>query len=184
MTSTMPQHDTDELARLIRDVALVRGEVTLSSGATSDHYFDLRRISLHPRGFPLIGHALLHEARDWEFDAVAGLVLGAVPLALAAMAAAEDLGRELPAAAIRKEAKSHGLGKRVEGADLAGRRVLVVEDTSTTGASTLAAVEAVRDAGATVAGVVLLVDRGGAQAVAAARIPVRRVFDAADLLDQ
>ncbi|MEU1300226.1 orotate phosphoribosyltransferase [Streptomyces shenzhenensis] len=181
MTSTA-LHDTTELARLIRDRAIVRGQVTLSSGATSDHYFDLRRVSLHPRGFTLIGHAIRHEARVWHYDAVAGLVLGAVPVALATMAAARDLGQELPAAAIRKEAKQHGLGKRIEGTDLTGKRVLLVEDTSTTGASTLDAIAAVQAERAEVVGVVLLVDRGGADPVAATGIPVRSVFTAADLL--
>jgi orotate phosphoribosyltransferase len=182
MTSLAP-HDTSELAGLIRDLAIVRGEVTLSSGAVSDHYFDLRRVSLHPHGFELIGPAVLYEARSWRCDAVAGLVLGAVPLALATMTAAHHAGWELPAAAIRKEAKQHGLGKQIEGTDLTGKHVLVVEDTSTTGSSTLTAIEALQDEGATVAGVVLLVDRGGAQAIAATGVPVRSVFTAAELLD-
>ncbi|MEW2289263.1 orotate phosphoribosyltransferase [Streptomyces sp. NPDC047841] len=164
-------------------MAIVKGEVTLSSGAVSDHYFDLRRVSLHPRGFDLIGPAVLHETRSWRYEAVAGLVLGAVPLALATMAAAHQAGRELPAAAIRKEAKRHGLAKRIEGADLTGKHVLVVEDTSTTGSSTLTAIEAVEAEGATVAGVVLLVDRGGARTVAATGVPVRSVFTAAELLE-
>ncbi|MET8563831.1 orotate phosphoribosyltransferase [Streptomyces flaveolus] len=182
MTRT-PLHDPVELSHLIQDLAIVKGRITLSSGAVSDHYFDLRNISFHPRGFPLVGHAVLHTSDLWQYDAVAGLVLGAVPLALATMSAAHDLGHELPAAAIRKEAKRHGLGKRVEGADLQGKRVLVVEDTSTTGASTLDAVAAVQDEGATVVGVVLLVDRGGADRISAAGTPVRSVFTAAELLN-
>ncbi|MGQ4514772.1 orotate phosphoribosyltransferase [Streptomyces sp. DW26H14] len=178
-----PSYARVELAGLIRELAVVRGQVTLSSGATSDHYFDLRRVSLHPRGFELVGQAIWEEARDWQYDAVAGLVLGAVPLAIATMSAAQTLGRHVPAAAIRKESKKHGLGKRVEGADLSGKRVLIVEDTSTTGASTLEAIKAVHDEDdANVAGVVLLVDRGGADPVAAAGVPVRSVFTASELL--
>ncbi|GGU18183.1 hypothetical protein GCM10010289_44790 [Streptomyces violascens] len=98
------------------------------------------------------------------------------------MAAAHKNGRPLPAVAIRKEAKKHGLGRRTEGVDLAGRRVLLVEDTSTTGGSLLTAVEAARAEGAEVAGVVLLVDRGGSRAIAEAGLPVRSVFTADDLL--
>lgn len=177
-----PSCDRDELADLIAEIALVRGQVTLSSGATSDHYFDLRCVSLHPRGFELVGQVIWEETRDWQYDAVAGLVLGAVPLALATMSAAQTSGQHLPAAAIRKESKKHGLGKRVEGADLRDKQVLIVEDTSTTGASTLDAIKAVQDEGANVAGVVLLVDRGGADPIAAAGVPVRSVFTASELL--
>ncbi|TRV78504.1 orotate phosphoribosyltransferase [Streptomyces sp. 130] len=114
--------------------------------------------------------------------AVAGPVLGAVPLALAAMSAAQTAGRHLPAAAIRKESKKHGLGKRVEGVDLSGKQVLLVEDTSTTGSSTLVAIKAVHDQSADVAGVLLLVDRGGAGPITAAGVPVRSVFTGSELL--
>ena len=179
----LPAHDQAELADLVRELAVVRGRVTLSSGAISDHYFDLRRVSFHPRGFRLIGHAILRAAASWDFDAVAGPALGAVPLALAAMSAAGENGRDLPSAAVRKEPKRHGLGKRCEGADLKDRRVLVVEDTSTTGASTLDVLDAAEREGVQVVGVVLLVDRGGAAAVAAANVPVRSVFTAAELLE-
>ncbi|MFE9581504.1 orotate phosphoribosyltransferase [Nocardia sp. NPDC006044] len=171
-----------ELAELIRDQALVRGRFTLASGATSDHYFDLRRISLHPRGAQLIGDAIIDYAGEWVYDAVAGLALGAVPVALAAMTAARDRGRQVPALIIRKEPKQHGLRRRIEGGDVRDKRILIVEDTSTTGDSTLIAVDAVREAGGTVAGVLLLVDRGGAEAISAAGIAVRSVFSAADLL--
>ncbi|MFC9437053.1 orotate phosphoribosyltransferase [Nocardia sp. NPDC057030] len=171
-----------ELAELIRANAVVRGRFTLASGATSDHYFDLRRISLHPRGSQLIGDAIIDHTRDWGYDAVAGLALGAVPVAIAAMTAARDRGRQLPALIIRKEPKRHGLRRRIEGGDIRDTRVLIVEDTSTTGDSTLIAVDAVREEGGTVVGVLLLVDRGGAEAIGAAGIVVRSVFTAADLL--
>ncbi|MFI8939980.1 orotate phosphoribosyltransferase [Streptomyces syringium] len=179
MTTTV---DNTELNRLIRELALVQGEITLASGKKSDHYFDLRRVSLDPRGHELIGDAVLAHTQDWEYDCVAGLVLGAVPIAVAVMAAAHKNGRSLPAVAIRKEAKKHGMGRRTEGVELAGRRVLLVEDTSTTGGSLLTAVEAARVEGAEVAGVVLLVDRGGSRAIAEAGLPVRSVFTAADLI--
>lgn len=156
--------DRDALLDQIKNKAVVHGKVTLSSGKEADYYVDLRRVTLDGRAAPLVGRVLLDLTRDWEYDAVGGLTMGADPVALAMLHAAAAEGRELDAFVVRKEGKAHGLQRRIEGPDVAGRRVLAVEDTSTTGGSVLTAVEALREAGAEVVGVVVIVDRAtGAQ---------------------
>ncbi|HEY9475833.1 MAG TPA: orotate phosphoribosyltransferase, partial [Mycobacteriales bacterium] len=157
--------DREALRALITDLAVVRGRVTLSSGAQADYYIDLRRITLHHQAAPLVGRVMLDLTRDWQFDAAGGLTLGADPIAAAMMHAAVDRGRDLDAFVVRKTGKAHGLQRRIEGPDVTGRRVVAVEDTSTTGASVLAAVEALREAGADVVGVALVVDRGAGDAL-------------------
>ncbi|MBQ0848071.1 orotate phosphoribosyltransferase [Streptomyces sp. NPDC057621] len=148
-----------ELLQQIKDKAVVHGKVTLSSGIEADYYVDLRRVTLDGEAAPLVGQVLLDLTADLDFDAVGGLTMGADPVAGALLHAAHARGRRVDAFVVRKEAKAHGLQRRVEGPDIAGRRVLVVEDTSTTGGSPLAAVEAVREAGAEVVGVATIVDR-------------------------
>ncbi|MCX4235754.1 orotate phosphoribosyltransferase [Streptomyces sp. NPDC020707] len=148
-----------ELLQQIKDKAVVHGKVTLSSGIEADYYVDLRRITLDGEAAPLVGQVLLDLTADLDFDAVGGLTMGADPVAASLLHAAHARGRRVDAFVVRKEAKAHGLQRRVEGPDIAGRRVLVVEDTSTTGGSPLAAVEAVREAGAEVVGVATIVDR-------------------------
>ncbi|MFS8199155.1 orotate phosphoribosyltransferase (plasmid) [Streptomyces sp. CWNU-52B] len=148
-----------ELLQQIKDKAVVHGKVTLSSGIEADYYVDLRRVTLDGAAAPLVGQVLLDLTADLDFDAVGGLTMGADPVATALLHAAAARGRHLDAFVVRKEAKAHGLQRRVEGPEIAGRRVLVVEDTSTTGGSPLAAVEAVREAGAEVVGVATIVDR-------------------------
>jgi orotate phosphoribosyltransferase len=166
--------------------AVVHGEVVLSSGRTADWYIDLRRIGLDGAAAPLVGRAMLELVRDVEFDAVGGLTLGADPVAAAmlhAAAADPDLvgGRRINAFVVRKSAKTHGLQQRIEGPSIAGRRVLVVEDTSTTGGSPLTAVEAAREAGAEVAAVAVIVERGAEPAITAAGLPYLAVFSVGDL---
>jgi orotate phosphoribosyltransferase len=148
-----------ELLELIRSLAIVHGRVTLSSGKEADHYVDLRRITLSAKAAPLVGAVMLDLASGIDYDSVGGLTMGADPVALAMLHAAHGAGRELDACVVRKEGKSHGLQRRVEGPDVAGRRVLAVEDTSTTGGSVLTAVEGLREAGAIVAAVAVIVDR-------------------------
>ncbi|MGC5565067.1 orotate phosphoribosyltransferase [Streptomyces sp. FR-108] len=155
----MPSDTRGELLRQIKDKAVVHGRVTLSSGIEADYYVDLRRITLDGEAAPLVGQVLLDLTADLDFDAVGGLTMGADPVAASLLHAAHARGRRVDAFVVRKEAKAHGLQRRVEGPDIAGRRVLVVEDTSTTGGSPLAAVEAVREAGAEVVGVATIVDR-------------------------
>jgi orotate phosphoribosyltransferase len=167
-----------DLLELMTTLALVRGRVTLSSGRVADWYLDLRRITLHHQGAPLAGRLLRELTADWEYDAVGGLTLGADPVAAAMLHAP---GRPLDAFVVRKEAKAHGMQRRVEGPDVAGRRVLAVEDTSTTGSSVLTAVEALREAGATVAGVAVILDRGAGPAVAEAGLPYRALYSMAEI---
>jgi orotate phosphoribosyltransferase len=172
--------ERDDLHKFITDLGVVRGRVTLSSGRQSDWYVDLRRVTLHHAAAPLVGQVLLDLTADWEYDAVGGLTLGADPVALAMLHSA-PIGRRLDAFVVRKAEKVHGLQRRIEGPDVGGRRVLAVEDTSTTGASVLTAVEALRQAGAEVVGVAVIVDRGAAEAVRAAGLPYRAAYTLADL---
>jgi orotate phosphoribosyltransferase len=149
----------EDLLAHITNKAVIRGKVTLSSGREADYYVDLRRITLDAAASPLVGRVMLDLTADLEFDAVGGLTLGADPVAVAMLHAAAARGRTLDAFVVRKEGKRHGLQRRIEGPDVAGRRVLAVEDTSTTGGSVLTAVEALRAAGAQVIAVAVIVDR-------------------------
>jgi orotate phosphoribosyltransferase len=170
--------DRDELLALITKLAVVHGKVVLSSGKEADYYVDLRRVTLHHRAAPLVGRVMRELTADWGYDAVGGLTLGADPVATAMLHAPGD---PLDAFVVRKSEKQHGLQRRIEGPDVTGRRVLAVEDTSTTGGSVLTAVEALREAGADVAGVAVIVDRGAGAAVEAAGLPYRAAYSLADL---
>ncbi|MQY14185.1 Orotate phosphoribosyltransferase [Streptomyces sp. RB5] len=172
------------LLQQIKDKAVVHGKVTLSSGKEADYYVDLRRITLDGQASPLVGQVLLDLTEDLEFDAVGGLTLGADPVATAMLHAAAARGRTLDAFVVRKAAKAHGMQRRVEGPEIKGRRVLVVEDTSTTGDSPLTAVEAVREAGAEVVAVATIVDRatGAAEKIEqGAGVPYRFAYGVAEL---
>lgn len=150
------------LAELVKELAVVHGRVTLSSGKEADYYVDLRRATLHHEASPLIGELLRELTADWDYAHVGGLTLGADPVATAVMHAGEGVD----AFVVRKEAKKHGMQRRIEGPDIEGKRVLVVEDTTTTGNSPLTAVAAAREAGAEVVGVATVVDRAtGAKGV-------------------
>lgn len=175
--------DRTRLLGLITSIAVVRGRVTLSSGAEADYYVDLRRITLHHEASPLVGRVMLDLVADWEPEAVGGLTLGADPVATAVLHASVAAGGRVDAFVVRKAGKAHGLQRRIEGPDIAGRRVVAVEDTSTTGGSVLTAVEALREAGAHIVGVAVIVDRGtGArEAVEAAGLSYRSAFDLGDL---
>lgn len=184
MTSTPLQR----LADLVNSHAVVHGKVTLSSGREADYYVDMRRVTLHHEAAPLIGHLLLDRLEEegmgvGEIDAVGGLTMGADPVVCAVQHAAASRGLDLDAFLVRKEAKGHGMKRQVEGPDVAGRRVVIVEDTSTTGGSALTAVAAAREAGATVVGVASVVDRdtGAREAVQGVELPYLWVLSAADL---
>jgi orotate phosphoribosyltransferase len=171
---------TARLAALVRELAVRRGTLTLASGPTAANNVDARVPTLHHEAGPLIGLLLQQLTADWQFDAVGGLTLGADPVALAMLHAP---GRPLDAFVVRKAAKDHGTGKRVEGPSVSGRRVLAVEDTSTTGGSVLQAVDALTEAGATVVGVATVIDRatGAAEAIEARGLPYRYLLGLADL---
>ena len=168
------------LAELVKELAVVHGKVTLSSGKEADYYVDLRRATLHHEASPLIGELLRELTSDLEFDAVGGLTLGADPVATAVMHAA---GRPVDAFVVRKEAKKHGMQRRIEGPSIAGKKVLVVEDTTTTGNSPLTAVEACRAEGAEVVAVATVVDRatGAEQVLADASLEYRYLLGLDDL---
>lgn len=182
-TTTDLAADREALRDLIARIAVVHGRVTLSSGREADYYVDLRRITLHHQAAPLVGRVMNAVVEGWDFEAVGGLTLGADPVAAAMLHAASAAGRALDAFVVRKEGKAHGLQRRIEGPDVVGRRVVAVEDTSTTGGSVLTAVEALREGGANVVGVAVIVDRGtGAkEAVEAAGLEYRYAFSLADL---
>jgi orotate phosphoribosyltransferase len=173
--------DRAELLAAIKAKAVVRGDFVLSSGQHADWYVDLRRILLDGRLAPLAGRVMLDLTEDLAYDAVGGLTMGADPVATAMLHAAADRGTPVDAFVVRKKEKEHGTQRRIEGPDVAGRRVLAVEDTSTTGASPLAAVEALREAGAEVVAVAVLVDRGARQNVTRRGLAYRAAYDLADL---
>jgi orotate phosphoribosyltransferase len=173
--------DRAELLAAIKAKAVVRGDFVLSSGQHADWYVDLRRILLDGRLAPLAGRVMLDLTADLAYDAVGGLTMGADPVATAMMHAAAGRGTPVDAFVVRKKEKEHGTQRRIEGPDVAGRRVLAVEDTSTTGASPLAAVEALREAGAEVVGVAVLVNRGARQNVTQRGLEFRAAYDLADL---
>lgn len=179
-TPPVDSADKAKLAELVKKLAVVYGRVTLSSGREADYYVDLRRATLHHEAAPLIGKLLRQLTSDWEFDAVGGLTLGADPVATAIMHAS---GRPIDAFVVRKAAKDHGMQRQIEGPDITGRRVVVVEDTTTTGASPTTAVTAARAIGAEVVGVATIVDRAtGADAVIAELgVPYRFLLGLADL---
>jgi orotate phosphoribosyltransferase len=171
----------DELLKLITERAVVHGKVILSSGREADYYVDLRRVTLDGQAAPLVGAVMLEVTAHLDYDAVGGLTLGADPVAAAMLHAAAAQGRTLDAFVVRKEGKAHGLQRRIEGPDVAGRRVLAVEDTSTTGGSVLTAVQALREAGAEVVGVAVIVERGARPAIEAEGLRYVAAYELADL---
>ncbi|MFG6503838.1 orotate phosphoribosyltransferase [Microbacterium sp. P05] len=166
--ATTPEIEADRqnLIALITDEAVFHGDFTLSSGKKATYYVDMRKLTLDHRAAPAIGRIMLDLIRDVDgVVAVGGLTLGADPIANAMLHESVHAGTPLDAFVVRKEPKDHGRGRQIEGADVAGKRVVVVEDTSTTGQSALKAVEVLRREGAEVVAVAVIVDRRtGAQA--------------------
>ncbi len=176
--------DRARLLSLIKATAIVHGTVTLSSGQQAGYYVDLRRITLDGEAAPLVGRVLRELTAGLDYEAVGGLTMGADPVATAMLHAAAAAGQRLDAFVVRKAGKAHGLQQRIEGPSVQGRRVLVVEDTSTTGGSPLTAVEACREAGAEVVAVAVIADRssGAAERIRQeAGVPYLYAFDLADL---
>ena len=190
MTSRTPEQiaqTKSQLLALIDELAVVRGKVTLSSGKEADYYLDLRRITLDHRSAPLVGDVMLDLFEEHgllnDLDAAGGLTMGADPVGTAIMHASVQRNTHVDAFVVRKQAKEHGMGRRVEGPDVKGKRVIAVEDTSTTGGSVLTAVEALREAGANVVAVAVVMDRGtGAkERVEAEGLPYLIALSSADL---
>ncbi len=171
----------DNLKQEILNKAVVHGKVILSSGKEADYYVDLRRVTLDSTAAPLVGEVMLELTKDLDFDAVGGLTLGADPVATAMMHVAGQKGRKIDAFVVRKAEKAHGLQRRIEGPDVKGKKVLAVEDTSTTGGSVLTAVEALREAGADVVGVAVIVERGAKDKVEAAGLKYLAAYQLTDL---
>ena len=170
-----------QLREEIINKAVVHGKVILSSGKEADYYVDLRRVTLDHAAAPLIGEVMLELTKDLNYDAVGGLTLGADPVATAMMHTAAKQGKKLDAFVVRKAEKAHGLQRRIEGPDVEGKRVLAVEDTSTTGGSVLTAVEALNEAGAIVVGVAGIVERGAAPKIKEAGLEYRAAYQLSDL---
>jgi len=175
--------DLSALTAAIKDQAVVPGTVILASGRQADYYIDLRRVTLDGAAAPVVGRVMRQLVADWDFDCVGGLTLGADPVALAMLHAAAAAGQRLDAFVVRKSEKAHGLHKKIEGTAVQGRRVLVVEDTSTTGGSVQQAVDAVQEAGGEVIGVAVIVDRdtGAKEKIEAQGLPYRYAVSLADL---
>ena len=175
--------DKTALIEAIKELAVVHGEVTLSSGKKADYYVDMRRVTLDGATAPIIGRVMSSLVADWDFEAVGGLTLGADPVATSMLHTAAADGKRLDAFVVRKTEKAHGLQRRIEGTPVQGRRVLAVEDTNTTGGSVLTAVEALREAGAEVVGVAVIVDRdtGARERIEAEGLQYRYAISAADL---
>jgi orotate phosphoribosyltransferase len=164
--------DKSKLIELIKELAVFHGKVTLSSGIEADYYVDLRRATLHHEAAPLIGKLMIHmleEAGLGQFDAVGGLTMGADPVATAMLHQSAAAGKTIDAFVVRKEAKAHGMGRQVEGPEVSGKSLIVIEDTSTTGGSPLTAAAALEKAGGNILAVATVVDRdtGARQAIEA-----------------
>lgn len=177
-----------ELMALIRQRSFGRGKITLASGRESDFYFDLRPTTLHPAGATYIGDMIVDALAGIDVDYVGGLEMGAVPIATAVVIAAHRRGRDLGAFFVRKRPKDHGAKKLVEGLpkgeSLKGKNVVVVEDVTTTGGSSIKAAQALREEGANIVLVLTVVDRqeGATETFAAEKLPFRALFNAEEFL--
>jgi orotate phosphoribosyltransferase len=178
---------TDARQKLIDHIsadAVFHGDFTLTSGKKATYYVDLRRVSLDHRVAPLIGQVMLDLISEVpDVSAVGGMTMGADPIAAAILHQGAARGLSYDAFVVRKEPKDHGRGRQVEGPDLDGKRVIVLEDTSTTGGSPLAAIEALKKVGAEIAAVAVVVDRdtGAREIIEAAGYPYLAAIGLADL---
>ena len=169
---------------LLKAESFHREAVTLSSGAKSDFYFDLKPAMLHPEGSRILSDLILHELQGVKADRVGGLEMGAVPIVSTVAMRSQKMGRHLNGFFIRKERKNHGTMKLVEGESIQGKNVVILDDVTTTGESAMLAVRAAREAGATVTLVLSIVDRGeGAYALYEREgVPFKSLFRADEFL--
>ncbi|HAH65840.1 MAG TPA: orotate phosphoribosyltransferase [Rhizobiales bacterium] len=174
----------NKLFALLKESAFMRGRIVLASGRESDFYFDMKPAMLDPDGAGLMAELILQELQGVKADCIGGLEMGAVPLIAPVAMRSLDFGRRLPGFFVRKAVKDHGTKKRVDGADIAGKTVVILEDVTTTGGSAMDAVKAVQDAGAKVALVLSILDRGegAADLYAKAGIPFKSLFRAEEFL--
>jgi orotate phosphoribosyltransferase len=168
----------EQLLNLLATNSFRLGDFTLSSGGKSDYYIDCRTTTLHAQGAELAGHVFLDliQQQDWRPQAVGGLTMGADPIVVATSVISAQAGTPIHGFLVRKAEKAHGMGRRVEGFQEKGARVVIVDDVCTTGSSTIQAVEAAREFGFNIAGVACLVERleaGGRPAVEKAAAPVK-----------
>ncbi|PZE27931.1 orotate phosphoribosyltransferase [Curtobacterium sp. MCBD17_028] len=173
-----------QLIAHIRDEAVFHGDFTLTSGKKATYYIDLRKVSLDHRVAPLIGQVMTDLVAEVpDVVAVGGLTMGADPIATAVLHQAAARGQAYDAFVVRKEPKDHGRGRQVEGPDVRGKRVVVLEDTSTTGGSPLKAAEALEREGAIIAAVAVVVDRdtGAKEAIERAGYPYYAAIGLGDL---
>ena len=184
MTGMASEEALHALRALLRRQAVLRGDFVLASGRRSDFYLDARIVTLSSSGAWLVGRTFNECLAGHPVDAVAGLAIGADPIVAAIATFAGFAGRELDGLIVRKDRKEHGTGRRIEGPWRDGLRVAVVDDTLTTGASSLEAARAIEDAGGTVEGVYALIDReaGAREAIRAAGYSFCALFTAVELL--
>lgn len=185
----MDERNTTEVSRnklfaLLKTKAFRRGRVILASGRESDFYFDMKPAMLDPDGAVLMADLILQQLQRVTADCIGGLEMGAVPLIAPVAMRSREFGRSLPGFFVRKTVKDHGTKKRVDGNDIAGKTVVILEDVTTTGASAMDAVKAVEEAGAKVALVLSILDRGegAAELYAKAGIPFKSLFRAEEFL--
>ena len=174
----------NRLFMLLQARAFQRGKVILASGKESEYYFDMKPAMLDPDGAELMAELILDELKGIDADAVGGLEMGAVPLIAPVAMKSPTYGGYLPGFFVRKAVKDHGTKKRVDGDDIAGKAVVILEDVTTTGGSAMDAVKAVEDAGATVSLVISILDRGegAAELYAEAGVPFKSLFTADEFL--
>lgn len=176
----------NQLFMLLRERAFRRGRVMLASGKESNYYFDMKPAMLDPDGAELMAELILQELQGVMADAVGGLEMGAVPLIAPVAMKSPAHGRYLPGFFVRKAVKDHGTQKRIDGNDIQGKSVVILEDVTTTGGSAMDAVKVVEDAGAKVALVISILDRGegAAELYAKAGVPFKSLFKAEEFLNR
>ncbi len=174
----------NSLFNLLRLRAFRRGRIVLASGKESDYYFDMKPAMLDPQGAGLLAELILEELQGVSADCIGGIEMGAVPLIAPVAMRSPDFERYLSGFFVRKAVKDHGTKKRIDGTDIAGKTVVILEDVTTTGGSAMDAVNAVQDAGAKVALVLSILDRGegAAELYAKAGIPFKSLFRAEEFL--